>query len=1247
MSTLIKNHPVFEDNQVLTSSQLNQMHSYLDQQNRMSRVSLVGIGIVCGLDIVCNPSQTELTITRGVGVTSEGFLIKVGEKCKTTKYRTYNKPGTVRYKAFEDPNTQEQDVELYELLTDEADVEPGETTDLNAGFLDGKIVLLFLECYDKDLKSCLGKSCDELGIDRIFTLRKLLISEQQYNSKVKQRINGGKTDASYPDRNTLPALRLRRPLLQPNSPATLFYIGMAAQYLNAIDEVWDPLWDAMGKTYRVYQPVLEDIYGDGNPFEMDAIKQMREELEAYHNSYREFSEPVYGVQYFYDFVKDLILAYEEFRVTALDLSGACCPDMNRFPKHLMLGKDCGQSAGLCADLEYRNEFTASPALSHQRLLSENVQMLHKRMVLLWESFDLDRLRDTDDREIKITPSCEKKSTLTDRAIPFYYDSKKQSNVADIGTLEENWNFALQRQCRTSNYPQQISYDNHATDTTDFHPVTTPLNYDLDPFNFLRIEGHISKHVKEAEAQLEEMKMRYNLSFDIKKVYFGDLMEEKPLPSCLIEDLQPQYSIWRNKILLFLKNIVQASQTAERTIMNRAMIAGSGESTAFRSEKRDFSGRSAFNINTNDFSNVIFGADPTNFTDSASRLFNTLNSFERAGRRENVPLSAAYESNTETTIRELFASFNTCIHNLIDAMPRDFADFDMPVWLKHYKCVLRVFVDIMKWLAGNANSAQNRVTLTIYLFAAVLIHRIVNFLAIYPYITIRILNDTLQERREAFTEALQLSRFRGDHPGLEHKAGVAPGQTFLLAYQLPHEFGEFLDENGNLFAERATSMEELNIGFENGDFNIQKYLEVISEMENRVVADFTLPFSCCNPCEDIPVDAVTLDPFAPPVTAIAMTENAIEIANYKSVDIQLVNDLYDPDIYKPALTSSARFGTTMFRDEPYEPDNTKTKKILVYDVDPQKLTEEIQRRNKFFIIDEFEYQIKDINRNEIVGSDTITIFIPVSLQTKPQVGTVTGTITEARVEGNEQPLTGVTITVKDSDKARTTTNQNGNYTLSNVPTGKQTLIAKMVGYLDNQKTVTITTGTNSVDFVMSPADDIIINYGRIMETLDIMEQPEQERKIKKYYSTSMNNAKARANQLVQLEGKGEVTPITRAQNAVKEFSDEEEISVVRLNNEFNNIRNELVNKIQETKGSDKELYKEALKNTTEAYLNRLAYTQPKNLTSTTKDVLTESATIFKSSEDIDMTKVVEDWEKKSKGYVSKEFQSNVKQHLKLK
>src|ERR1700749_564561 len=74
---------VFEPDQVLTNDHLNETFNYLDQQNRWTRNKLIGIGIVCGLEIVLNPGVIQ--INKGCGITSQGYLIST---C-TTQYTYY------------------------------------------------------------------------------------------------------------------------------------------------------------------------------------------------------------------------------------------------------------------------------------------------------------------------------------------------------------------------------------------------------------------------------------------------------------------------------------------------------------------------------------------------------------------------------------------------------------------------------------------------------------------------------------------------------------------------------------------------------------------------------------------------------------------------------------------------------------------------------------------------------------------------------------------------------------------------------------------------------------------------------------------------------------------------------------------------------------------------------------------------------------------------------------------------------
>ena len=83
------NYPEFVPDQLLSSEHLNQLFEYLEEQGRLSRTNLIGIGIVCGLELQPSADGKSIYITKGCGVTSEGYLISV-EGINYTKYKDFN-----------------------------------------------------------------------------------------------------------------------------------------------------------------------------------------------------------------------------------------------------------------------------------------------------------------------------------------------------------------------------------------------------------------------------------------------------------------------------------------------------------------------------------------------------------------------------------------------------------------------------------------------------------------------------------------------------------------------------------------------------------------------------------------------------------------------------------------------------------------------------------------------------------------------------------------------------------------------------------------------------------------------------------------------------------------------------------------------------------------------------------------------------------------------------------------------------
>src|SRR5438045_785733 len=102
--TTYSSYPFFVADQVLMADHLNEIVEYLDVQERLTRNRLIGIGIVCGLELRVTPSKID--ISKGCGVTSEGYLITL-EDSSYTHYKPYAISELIQ------PNEAEKDYSFY------------------------------------------------------------------------------------------------------------------------------------------------------------------------------------------------------------------------------------------------------------------------------------------------------------------------------------------------------------------------------------------------------------------------------------------------------------------------------------------------------------------------------------------------------------------------------------------------------------------------------------------------------------------------------------------------------------------------------------------------------------------------------------------------------------------------------------------------------------------------------------------------------------------------------------------------------------------------------------------------------------------------------------------------------------------------------------------------------------------------------------------------------------------------------
>ncbi|MCW3104344.1 MAG: hypothetical protein JWO09_2784 [Bacteroidetes bacterium] len=838
MSSILNSYPLFANNQVLTSAQLNELVAYLDEQNRLTRAKLIGTGVACGFELKPDASvnATEIAIFKGIGVTSQGYLMTDGD-CVVRRYRPYNLPAGVRYEPFEDPSTTVQDVILYELLTDDAPTLPTDLINpLNSspGFANNKVVLLFLECVPVNMKSCLGKSCDDTGSEMVMNLRKLLISKTDMD-KVLARTCA--QTALFQEKYNLPEIFMKRALFNPNSPSTNAsnYFAFSETYVNALKadaqpatgvSIYDQLFIALKQTYTDFAPLLSEQYNSVNPFTNYPDANWTNFINGTSTGPRYL-----GMQYFYDFLKDLILAYNEFRDVAFDIMSECCSDMDCYPKHLMLGEVSGAPVGKPSG--YRHYFVLSPIFDSQKEKVAHAVSLFQRMVLMVKKFDLPTINNPSTTIISpntlavpifITPSNEKRDPLSKRSMPYYYRVHEAQD--GLGTLEQSWNYTYTQKNLFSKGLAPLGYGNQdAVQTNDQGPVKTPLYYDTDPYNFYRVEGQIRSHYLAAKNQIEKIKNDFDLPFNVIALRltgdpFDDITER-----CNFDDLRTEYGSIRTELLSLFKNLTDRYGVKEGTTIHPKAFPAflsellsdattdtrNGSYTPIQTGVTSLVASSVFTPGTaTDTGTTVGTATPSTAVNNAGdnsvfrSAVGTGNLTAAAVSQASFPVFAPRRSMAEAKnklnadLQEMLNALNTLNNNML---PFNVTQFKFGYtgttqdttlgFIQYYlialQAAINVKVDLIQILDLVLRSTRVRNTPELYMDLSVYLNETLGLLEKFitdsRYKSLTLLNYTLQYRigQLKSNDMTLFSNFIKKHPGLEHAAGVKKGGTLILVY----------------------------------------------------------------------------------------------------------------------------------------------------------------------------------------------------------------------------------------------------------------------------------------------------------------------------------------------------------------------------------------------------------------------------------------------------------------------------------
>jgi hypothetical protein len=459
-------------------------------------------------------------------------------------YREYKLPTDLDYPPFKDSSPDHKPYPLWELFP----AADPDVTSLGAepDFLKDKAVVLFLELKKAGLRNCSPNNCDDKGAEVTAATRRLLIKVDDL-TKIITEANELGTSVTFADlevalsaRLSLPDLRLPRHDVPNSGLASSNEILAAFHAVFEANKLASKTRNAFTAAYNAFKPILQATYPN-NPFANFATNF------GFLDEAPKTTAQVRFLQYYWDVFDDLLKAYDEFRWKGAELMCACCPPEGLFPRHLMLGVLFPGSVS--NPRLYRHPFLASPAISGcEERTSELIQLFRRLVEMIAQFSNTPKLADVaarseTDLQIRITPSKLGHVPLSDQAIPYYYH---QNGTPPLFQL---WNPERTRRNRTN---QNLSYRSDEYTPTAPAFVTNALSYDLEPYNFLRIEGHLGKNYQSVMNTLLTLKSRYRLPIEVIALRTGAFDENMTVDlskeDCRFQDLETLYDTLREELL---------------------------------------------------------------------------------------------------------------------------------------------------------------------------------------------------------------------------------------------------------------------------------------------------------------------------------------------------------------------------------------------------------------------------------------------------------------------------------------------------------------------------------------------------------------------------------------------------------------------------------------------------------------------------------------------------------------------------
>ncbi|WP_209328733.1 hypothetical protein [Lunatimonas salinarum] len=491
LSSILTHYRQYQADQVLTHTQLNESIAFFEDQDRLTRIGLIGVGIVNGLkvSVVEEVGARRIQIGQGYGITTDGDLITlksgIPESPRNQQSIDIDQLSFTHYKPFEDDKAAyplfheegSQVVSLWELCNEE---EEGAISLSGLSNLDQWVLVLYLESYSRDQDICGDINCDNQGLEQVAALRCLLVetaamerliaSDTIYQRFEQLRIGISELTYLHPLKVVINDTNAYTPLLLDRLYRDAIVQG------NSVEELIEELSIMLTSVQFLWE-------GDAT------IATFSEQVDSLIRQHFNFptNGPFQYNQYRYRFLSDLMEVYRGLLSEVASFSGLENPSIQAFPKHLLLGRLVG--AG------YRHAFYPSPAVSDYHQKQHRIRFYLKKIYLMLNAFNLQ-----DETEVRLIPSAGQPNSNVEHSIPFYY--------RNLTGLLENWSIQ-----------QKVNPIHHR-----YNLGENPLLNENEYSTFYYLGGHLRGNAENVFQAVTNIQRQFGLDFGLFRFDYQNYAE---------------------------------------------------------------------------------------------------------------------------------------------------------------------------------------------------------------------------------------------------------------------------------------------------------------------------------------------------------------------------------------------------------------------------------------------------------------------------------------------------------------------------------------------------------------------------------------------------------------------------------------------------------------------------------------------------------------------------------------------------